>query len=119
MTYIKEIQEDCGGLNLSSVVVSDEVRLKDPMIIKEEQFHLKKLKKLQGYPSPQKLYTFYDSLSVFEEYTSDLFSLGILALQLIYPHQNLSGIYKNVNSSYLNCSIDLNELKAYINGVTK
>lgn len=45
--------------------------------------------------------------------------MGILALQLIYPQQNLSLLYKNTNSKYLNCSIDMNELKAYVNGVTE
>lgn len=70
----------------------------------------KKLSKIQYYPSPQKLYTLFDTLSNFEEHTSDLFSLGILALQLYYPQQNLLNLYKHSSSSYLNCSIDLNQL---------
>jgi len=41
----------------------------------------------------------------------------MVALQLIYPHQNLSSLYRNVNSQYLNCSIDMTQLKVYVNGV--
>jgi hypothetical protein len=113
---VREMREEYGAVHLGTVFVDGAVRLKDPLLVKAEGG--RKGKKVQGFPSPQKLYTYFDTLSTFEEHTSDLFSLGILALQLIYPHQNLAGIYKNANSRYLNCSIDANELRTFVNGVT-
>ena len=64
---VKEIKEEYGGVNFSNVVIDEkEVKLKDPFIVREEEAVFKKYKKFQGFPSPQKLYTSFDSLSTFE-----------------------------------------------------
>jgi hypothetical protein len=47
-------------------VIDDGIKLKDPFLVREEEIGLKKSKKIQGFPSPQKLYTYYDTLSTFE-----------------------------------------------------
>ena len=57
-------------------------------MILEEEIKLEPERKsrnnIDGYPSPQKLKSYYDSLSGFEELRGDLFSLGLVALQLYY-----------------------------------
>jgi hypothetical protein len=90
---IRDMGEDYGNVRFSNILVNDEVKLKDIILISEEDHHFenmteknKKIKKIKGFPSPQKLYTYFDSLTHFEEFTADLFSLGIVALQLYFPN---------------------------------
>ena len=108
------MKEDYGCVNFNNIVVDGEVKLKDPFVVREEESWLRRFKKIQGFPSPQKLYTLFDSLSSFEEHASDLFSLGMVSLQLVYLHETLSQLYKNTNSHYLNCAIDMNQLRNYV-----
>ena len=61
---IREMREEYGCIDLGTIFVDGDVKLKDPILMKEALSGIKG-KKLRGYPSPQKLYTFYDTLSSF------------------------------------------------------
>ena len=65
----------------------------------------KSLGPISGYPSPQRLKSYYDSLSNHEELRGDLFSLGMLALQLIYLNENVTDLYVNPNPTFRNYTI--------------
>ena len=73
--------------------------------------------KIEGYPSPQKLKSLYDSVTSFEEMRGDLFSLGIVALQLLNINQDMSMLYVNPNPTYRNYSIDLQRLGELVRNV--
>lgn len=80
-------------------------------MILEEEIKLEPERKsrnsLNGYPSPQKLKSYYDSLSGFEELRGDLFSLGLVALQLYYATENIKSLYSSPDPKYRNYSINL------------
>jgi hypothetical protein len=81
------MKEEHGNIDLSSICITNDVFLKDPMMLEEEmklQPERKSTNNVSGYPSPQKLKSYYDSLSGFEELRGDLFSLGMVALQIYY-----------------------------------
>jgi hypothetical protein len=65
LTDIKEMREEHGNVSFSSIFIDGDVKLKDPFLVKENELIAKKTKKIQGFPSPQKLYTYFDTLSTF------------------------------------------------------
>lgn len=84
---IQNMKEEHGKVELSTICVTNDVFLKDSLLISEEEKltpQRKSIKTVEGFPSPQKLRTYYDSLTGFEEMRGDLFSLGVVALQLYY-----------------------------------
>ena len=59
------MKEEYGGVSLNTVFVDNDIKLKDPFLMKEVEVLAKKAKKVNGFPSPQKLYTMFDTLSSF------------------------------------------------------
>jgi hypothetical protein len=64
-----------------------------------------------GYPSPEKLYSNYDIMKQFDDYPSDLFSVGVIGLEMYYLDSNIKEFYvpDSGYSSYEN--VKLNERK--------
>ena len=59
----------------------------------------------------------YDSVTIFDEIKGDLFSLGLVALQLFYLNQEISMLYVNPNPSYRNYSIDMQRLASLVQSI--
>jgi len=105
---------------LSTISITNEVNLSDPLLLDAEERIITKHRnsnQIYGYPSPQKLKSFYDSLTSFEELRGDLFSLGMVALQLVYLDQDVSIVYSNPNPSYRNYTIDFERLNKMIDSI--
>lgn len=60
------MKEEHGNINFRTVLIDNDVKIKDPFLVREEDALINKSKKVNGFPSPQKLYTLFDTLSSFE-----------------------------------------------------
>lgn len=113
---LKDIQnmgEEHGRVNLSTICATNDIVLKDNLFLDVEDRVVNKNRssgQIEGYPSPQKLKSLYDSVTSFEEMRGDLFSLGMVALQLLNLNEDISALYVNPNPVYRNYSIDLQRL---------
>ena len=101
-----------------------DVLLLDPIIVESDHDLANRNDKAgwqpgDGFPSPQRLRTYYDTLTSSEELRGDLFSLGIVALQLHYPLHDMHALYTNLDPRFCNYKIDLNALAFLVNGVTQ
>ena len=120
---LKDVQnmgEEHGRVELSTISITSQVNLADPLLLDSEDRLITRHRnsnQLVGYPSPQKLRSFYDSLTSFEELRGDLFSVGMVALQLVYLDQDVSVLYTNPNPSYRNYTIDFERLNKMIDSI--
>lgn len=114
---IQDMGEEHGRVNLSNICLTDDVVLKDSLLLDAEEKLVHKDRRsdhIEGYPSPQKLKSLYDSITSFAELRGDLFSLGFIALQLHDLNEDVSLLYINPNPVYRNYSIDLPRLAELI-----
>lgn len=67
---LKEMGEEHGSVVPANVVVNSSVKLRDRILIEEEQrneeIRSSSQRRVKGFPSPQKLYTYFDTLTHFE-----------------------------------------------------
>lgn len=70
-----------------------------------------------SFPSPQKLRGYYDILINFDEYASDLFSLGVVALQMQYLDRDMQDIYSIKHAAYHNTCINYGIVSQLIAGI--
>jgi hypothetical protein len=55
---------------------------------------------MYSYPSPNTLLSKVDSGLNLDFFCEDLFSLGMIALQMYFPLENIKNVYKNKNTHY-------------------
>lgn len=94
--------------------------LKDNFLVTEESrnyYQSNSTKNIKGYPSPQKINDCFDKLTGFEQFPADLFSLGVVALQLCYPMMNIKEIYINKNPRYENNRINFELINSLLLGI--
>lgn len=60
---------------------------------------------------------YYDCLINFDEYSSDLFSVGIVALQMVHLERDMKQIYTIKNPQYDNNQINFRLLHELVHGV--
>jgi hypothetical protein len=119
LSYLKGIGEIHGSVDLKSIIASREVYLKDPILMEQQQAESNGFRKgITGFPSPQKLRENYDLLVNFDQHTSDLFSLGVTALQLHYLNVNIRDIYSARTTSYHNTYLNFELLNQLIAGIS-
>jgi hypothetical protein len=107
LNYLRRINEKHGLIDLNNIIVNQEVYIKDPILVERESSESYGYRrKVRGYPSPQKLRQEYDMLISFEELPSDLFSLGVVALQMYHLEQNLHQIYTVKSTVYQNSHVN-------------
>jgi len=102
---------------LNNIVIKGKVMLKDNFLVKEEErdyYQFSNSKKIKGYPSPQKLYDCFDTLTGLEQFPADLFSLGVVALQLYYPLMTIKEIYINKNPQYENNKVNFELINSLV-----
>ena len=95
---------------MNTICITSDVFLKDSLLLEEEEKlnpRRKTVRGVEGYPSPQKLRSYYDSVTGFEEMRGDLYSLGLIALQLYYPREDIKALYTNPDPNYRNYKIDI------------
>ena len=105
---------------MSNICVTNDVVLKDNLFLDAEERVIVKNRnsgQIEGYPSPQKLKSLYDSVTAFEEMRGDLFSLGLTALQLFDLNEDISMLYVNPNPVYRNFSFDLQRLHQLVKSI--
>lgn len=103
-------------MDLNSISTNQEVCLSDPILI--DPLEATSFKQNVGnFPSPQKLRENYDSLASLDQHTSDLFSLGVVALQMHYPSRDIREIYSR-NSPYRNTVINFEAVLQLIGGIS-
>lgn len=94
-------------MDLSSIIVNRSINLKDPIFCCNEQEEYTYTNRDQTYPSPQKLREYYDVVLNLSQFYSDLFSLGVVALQMCYLEKDIrKEIYRSKQVAYLNWSIN-------------
>jgi len=66
---IQDMGEEHGRVNLSTICVTNDVVLRDNLLLDVEERVMNKNRssgQIEGYPSPQKLKSLYDSVTSFE-----------------------------------------------------
>jgi len=85
LEYLHNIGEAHGNINLASIIIQGSIFLKDPIFSSKEQDEDSHPKRTAPtFPSPQKLRECYDVVLNSGAFYSDLFSLGVVALQMCY-----------------------------------
>lgn len=74
-------------------------------------------KKIVGYPSPAILFNQYDSGLRIDKFKEDLFSVGIIALQLLNPELNIKSVYQNKSRKYENPKVNFEMITQLVNSV--
>lgn len=117
--YLHNIGEAHGSINLASIIVQGSIYLKDPIFASKEQDEDSHPRRAApAFPSPQKLREHYDVVLNLGDFYSDLFSLGVLALQMCYLERDIRReIYRPKQAAYLNWSIDFARTQQLLGGL--
>ena len=113
---IKNLGQQHGDIVMENIIVNTKITIVDPLYLeKDSQANgIRQSKRIKGFPSPQKLINYFDKLSNFEQFYADLFSLGIVALQMYFVGNDMSNLYKNKNPTYCNNSLDVSLLNSFL-----
>lgn len=85
LKYLQSLGEAHGSLDLTSIIVQGSIYLKDPIFASREQEEDACTRRAAlTFPSPQQLREHYDVVLTLGGFYSDLFSLGVVALQMCY-----------------------------------
>lgn len=97
------MREGHGNVNMHFILIDKQVKLEDPIVVEIDQIEMIQAKSSNiVYPSPSRLLSRVDSGMNIESFCEDLFSLGMVALQLYFPFENIKKVYKNKNTAYQN-----------------
>ena len=81
-----KIMQDChGNVTMRSIIVDRDVLLSDPIVeeIEHQELSSYRKTKIHGYPSPAALFNRIDTGMNLDNLKEDLFSVGMIALQLV------------------------------------
>ena len=73
--------------------------------------------RISGYPSPATLFNRIDSGMNLDTLKEDLFSIGIIALQLLNMESDIKNVYKSQSKSFLNIKIDFDAINNKIDKI--
>ena len=100
---LKKVGEGHDAIDMNAIVIKKNILIKDPLLNKYQEknkMHTKPIvNRIQGYPSPQKLFSMMDAI-IYDQHKSDLFSLGVVALQMCYIDTNIREIYTNNGNQF-------------------
>ena len=105
---LKIMQDDHGKVTMQSIVAGRDVKITDPITEELGDFEgsTYRRSKINGYPSPAILFNRVDTGMNIDILKEDLFSVGLIALQMLSPEIDIKSIYKTKNKAYLNIKID-------------
>ena len=101
---------------MKTAVVGSNVMLIDPIVL-EGSLEVSKPTKVDGYPSPAVLFNMVDNGMRVDRCKEDLFSVGVIALQLLNLEHDIKQIYKTKNRSYHNMKINYELIGTYLSRI--
>lgn len=102
-------------MDLNNIAIKEEVFITDPIVM--DRLETASFKRSLGnFPSPQRLRENYDAVANLDQHTSDLFSLGAVALQMHHLSRDVREIYSK-NSPYRNTVIIGDTVMQLIGGI--